>query len=78
MKDRAALYLVTDAEKRGALKPGGTVVEGDFGTRCVSCVAGNRDQPLRRLFCDAMPCTYRQPSFGGEARFATRDCTIYY
>lgn len=28
VKDRAALYLVTDAEKRGVLKPGGTVVEG--------------------------------------------------
>lgn len=28
VKDRAALYLVSDAEKRGDLKPGGTVVEG--------------------------------------------------
>lgn len=75
VKDRAALYLVTDAEKRGALKPGGTVVEGDFGTLRVSCVAGNHDQSLRRLVCDAIPCTYRQPSFGGEARFVTRDCS---
>lgn len=28
VKDRAALYLVSDAEKRGDLKAGGTVVEG--------------------------------------------------
>jgi cysteine synthase A len=28
VKDRAALYVVLDAEKKGLLKPGGTVVEG--------------------------------------------------
>ncbi len=31
VKDRAALYIVQDAEHRGALKPGGTVVEGTAG-----------------------------------------------
>lgn len=31
VKDRAAKYLVSDAEKKGALKPGGTVVEGTAG-----------------------------------------------
>jgi len=31
VKDRAGLYLILDAEKRGALKPGGTVVEGTAG-----------------------------------------------
>jgi cysteine synthase A len=31
VKDRAALYIVRDAERRGALKPGGTVVEGTAG-----------------------------------------------
>ena len=31
MKDRAALYVVLDAEKKGHLKPGGTVVEGTAG-----------------------------------------------
>ena len=28
VKDRAALYIIRDAEQRGALQPGGTVVEG--------------------------------------------------
>ncbi len=28
VKDRAALFLVEDAEKKGLLKPGGIVVEG--------------------------------------------------
>lgn len=31
MKDRAALYVVQDAEERGLLKSGGTVVEGTAG-----------------------------------------------
>lgn len=31
VKDRAALYIVRDAERRGQLKPGGTVVEGTAG-----------------------------------------------
>jgi cysteine synthase len=31
VKDRAGLFIITDAEKRGALKPGGTIVEGTAG-----------------------------------------------
>lgn len=31
VKDRAALYVIKDAEERGLLKPGGTVVEGTAG-----------------------------------------------
>lgn len=31
VKDRAALYIVRDAEKQGYLKPGGTIVEGTAG-----------------------------------------------
>lgn len=31
VKDRAALWIVRDAEKRGALRPGGVVVEGTAG-----------------------------------------------
>jgi cysteine synthase A len=31
VKDRAALYIIRDAEKRGLLQPGGTVVEGTAG-----------------------------------------------
>ncbi len=31
VKDRAALFIILDAEKRGALKPGGVVVEGTAG-----------------------------------------------
>jgi cysteine synthase A len=31
VKDRAALYIIKDAIKRGTLKPGGTIVEGTAG-----------------------------------------------
>lgn len=31
VKDRAALFIVTDAEEKGQLKPGGTIVEGTAG-----------------------------------------------
>jgi cysteine synthase len=31
VKDRAALYIVRDAERQGILKPGGTIVEGTAG-----------------------------------------------
>jgi cysteine synthase A len=31
VKDRAALFIVEDAEARGALRPGGTIVEGTAG-----------------------------------------------
>ena len=31
VKDRAGLYIIADAEKRDALKPGGTIVEGTAG-----------------------------------------------
>jgi cysteine synthase A len=31
VKDRAALYVVKDAEEKGLIKPGGTIVEGTAG-----------------------------------------------
>jgi cysteine synthase A len=31
VKDRAALFIVRDAEERGSIKPGGTIVEGTAG-----------------------------------------------
>jgi cysteine synthase len=58
VKDRAALYIIRDAEKRGALKPGGTVVEGTAGNtgiglahicaargyKCVIVIPNNQSQ----------------------------------
>jgi cystathionine beta-synthase len=36
IKDRAALYMVQDAEERGLLKPGGTIVEGSSGNQGIA------------------------------------------
>ena len=58
VKDRAALYIIRDAEKRGTLTPGGTVVEGTAGNtgiglahlcaasgyRCVIVIPDNQSQ----------------------------------
>lgn len=35
-KDRIALYMIREAERRGALKPGGTVVEASSGNTAIS------------------------------------------
>ena len=45
VKDRMALYIIRDAEKRGLLKPGGTIVENTsgntgFGVAMVAAVRG--------------------------------------
>lgn len=63
VKDRAALYIVQDAERRGMLKPGGTVVEGTAGNtgiglahicaargyRCVIVIPDNQSQEKMEL-----------------------------
>ncbi|MCB0331282.1 MAG: pyridoxal-phosphate dependent enzyme, partial [Bdellovibrionales bacterium] len=36
IKDRAALYMVEDAEQRGLLQPGGTIVEGSSGNQGIA------------------------------------------
>src|ERR1043165_6820102 len=63
VKDRAALYIVRDAERRGTLKPGGTVVEGTAGNtgiglahiceargyKCVIVIPDNQSQEKMEL-----------------------------
>ena len=42
VKDRAALFIIRDAERRGQLRPGGTIVEGTAGNTGIGLtVAGN-------------------------------------
>lgn len=36
VKDRLALYVIEDAEARGLLKPGGTIVEGSGGNTSIA------------------------------------------
>ncbi|MBB4858455.1 cysteine synthase A [Novosphingobium chloroacetimidivorans] len=37
VKDRAALWIVRDAEEKGLLRPGGTIVEGTAGNTGIGC-----------------------------------------
>lgn len=55
VKDRAALFLIEDALKRGAVKPGGVVVEGTAGNTGIGLAALSRAFGLRAVI--VMPDT---------------------
>lgn len=58
VKDRAALFIIEDAEKRGLLQPGGTVVEGTAGNTGIGlAVVGNAKGYKTRI---VMPETQSQ------------------
>ncbi|KAI0127783.1 tryptophan synthase beta subunit-like PLP-dependent enzyme [Xylariales sp. AK1849] len=58
IKDRAALYVVLDAEERGVLKPGGTVVEGTAGNTGIGLAHVCRSKGYRLVIY--MPNTQSQ------------------
>lgn len=58
VKDRAALYVVLDAEERGLLKPGGTVVEGTAGNTGIGLAHVCRSRGYRLVIY--MPDTQSQ------------------
>jgi cysteine synthase len=47
VKDRAALFMVDDAERRGALRPGGTIVEGTAGNTGIGLALVGRARGYR-------------------------------
>ncbi|PHS21884.1 MAG: cysteine synthase A [Robiginitomaculum sp.] len=70
IKDRAALGIIRDAEKSGALKPGGTIVEGTAGNTGIGLAMVGRALGYRVVI--VMPRTQAQEKkdavqlFGGE------------
>ncbi|KAK2623665.1 hypothetical protein QTJ16_006846 [Diplocarpon rosae] len=58
VKDRAALYVVKDAEEKGLLKPGGTVVEGTAGNTGIGLAHVCRSKGYRLVIY--MPNTQSQ------------------
>jgi cysteine synthase A len=58
VKDRAALYMVLDAEKRGLLKPGGTIVEGTAGNTGIGLALVGNARGYRTVI--AIPQTQSQ------------------
>jgi cysteine synthase len=49
VKDRAALYIILDAEKRGLLGPGGTIVEGTAGNTGIGLALVGNDRGYRTV-----------------------------
>jgi cysteine synthase A len=58
VKDRAALAIITDAERRGLLKPGGTVVEGTAGNTGIGLTLVGNARGYRTII--VMPETQSQ------------------
>ena len=49
VKDRAALYIIKDAVARGALKPGGTIVEGTAGNTGIGLALVGKSMGFRTV-----------------------------
>lgn len=58
VKDRAALYVIKDAEERGLLRPGGTVIEGTAGNTGIGLAHVCRSKGYRLVIY--MPNTQSQ------------------
>ena len=58
VKDRAALYVIKDAEERGLLRPGGTVVEGTAGNTGIGLAHVSRSKGYQLVIF--MPNTQSQ------------------
>ena len=58
VKDRAGLYLILDAEKRGALRPGGVIVEGTAGNTGIGLAIVGNARGYRTVI--VMPSTQSQ------------------
>jgi cysteine synthase A len=58
VKDRAALYIILDAEKRGVLKPGGVIVEGTAGNTGIGLALVGNARGYRTVI--VMPNTQSQ------------------
>ena len=70
VKDRAALFIIQDAIRRGRLRPGGTIVasDSDFGFVVVEPLS---PEEVRELFAAAAPA-FREPNVGRKLRGAYR------
>src|SRR5258705_7330986 len=58
VKDRAALFIIKDAEERGLLRPGGVIVEGTAGNTGIGFALGGNARGYRTVI--VMPETQSQ------------------
>ena len=67
IKDRAALFIIRDAEERGTLKPGGVIVEGTAGNTGIGLALVANARGYRTVI--TIPDTQSQEKLGLQALF---------
>ena len=72
VKDRAALYIIRDAEQKGLLRPGGVIVEGTAGNTGIGLTLVAKALGYRTVIvicCDTRPrsfCIWAVPEVCGK------------
>jgi cysteine synthase len=66
VKDRAGLFIIRDAEKKGLLRPGGVIVEGTAGNTGIGLTVVGKALGYRTVIVipdtQRMPCAFSAPS----------------
>jgi hypothetical protein len=74
VKDRAALYIIRDAVERGALRPGGTIVEGTAGNTGIGLALIGAAMGFRTVIVIPRPRARRRRTCSGSPAPSSSRC----